>query len=244
VPDPFGQDPGGRLYGTGDRARWRADGTIEFLGRNDFQVKVRGHRIELGEVEAALRTHAGVRDAVVVARRSDLVAYVVGEVPAVDVLKMHVRTRLPEYMVPAHIVPLAAFPMTPSGKVDRRALPAPEATRPALSAEYQRPSTSVEGTIAEMWCRALDLPHVGVLDNFFDIGGNSILLARVLTTLRRDLDPGLTLLDLFTFPRIRDLATHLASRQRDGKRDDAAIRTAERADKQRAALGRARRPSR
>jgi hypothetical protein len=188
-----------------------------------------------------------VRDAVVVARGADLVAYVVGAAPTVDVLRMHVRTRLPEYMVPAHVAALQSLPMTPSGKVDRRALPAPDVARPALSAEYQRPTTKIERAIAEIWCRVLGLPHVGILDNFFDLGGNSILLASILTALRRDLDPGLTLLDLFTFPRIQDLAAHLASRQPDAQRDEAdeaAIRTAERADKQRAAFKQARRPPR
>ena len=241
VPDPFGDQPGGRLYRTGDLARWRADGALEFLGRNDFQVKVRGHRIELGEVENALRTHASVRDAVVVARGHDLVAYITGELAAADVLKAHVRQHLPEYMIPAHVVLLAALPMTPSGKVDRRALPAPEVTRPTMSAEYERPSTEVERAMAEIWCAVLGLPQVGVLDSFFDLGGNSILLARVLSALRRDVAPGLTLLDLFTFPRIQDLAAHLASLT--GTREtDAAARITARADRQRAALNQLRRP--
>jgi amino acid adenylation domain-containing protein/FkbH-like protein/FkbM family methyltransferase len=240
VPDPFGDKPGARLYRTGDRARWRADGSLEFLGRDDFQVKVRGHRIELGEVEASIRRHEGISDAVVVARLHDLVAYVTGESVREDALKNHLRSLLPEYMVPAHIMPLDELPLTPSGKVDRRALPSPEAAR-VEGAEGVQPSTGVERDIANIWCTVLDSPHVGVLDNFFDLGGNSILLARVLSALRENVAPDVTLLDLFMHPRIKDLAAHLTAAPGEERETDVAAKISSRAAKQREAHRRSQR---
>jgi amino acid adenylation domain-containing protein/FkbH-like protein/FkbM family methyltransferase len=240
LPDPFGGEPGARLYRTGDRARWRRDGTLEFLGRNDFQVKIRGHRIELEEIESRLRAYPAVRDAVVIARDAGLVAYITGEPIVADALKAHLRTDLPEYMVPGHIVALERMPVTHSGKIDRRALPDLSVVAPMLSSTYQKPSSAHERAIAAVWCAVLGVPAVGVHDNFFDVGGNSILLTRVLAALRRDVDPGLTLLDLFSFPRIQDLAAHLASRQSTTQESAAAARIADRAGRQRAALKRGR----
>ncbi|HEX6912735.1 MAG TPA: amino acid adenylation domain-containing protein, partial [Longimicrobium sp.] len=163
VPDPFGA-PGARLYRTGDRARWTADGEVEYLGRVDFQVKIRGFRIEPGEVEAALRGHPSVADAVAVVRPDAtgdprLVAYVVpapgGEAPPAAELRAHVRARLPEHMVPAAVVALDALPLSPNGKLDRKALPAPDA--PAASAEYVAPRTDTERVVAGIWCAVLGL---------------------------------------------------------------------------------------
>lgn len=242
VPDPFSNVPGARLYRTGDVVRWRADGQLEFVGRNDFQVKVRGHRIELGEVENALRAVPTVRDAVVVARTLDLVAYVTGDAVSSDNVKTAIRASLPDYMVPAHVIVMDALPLTPSGKIDRGALP--EVLHAAAPATvFEEASTELERSIARVWQEVLDVPRVGVRDSFFDLGGNSILLARVLSQLRRDVAPHLTLLDLFTFPRIQDLAAHLSASS-PAKEQQAATRISDRAEKQRAALAKNRRPPR
>jgi non-ribosomal peptide synthetase component F len=242
VPDPFSTVPGARLYRTGDLVRWRADGQLEFVGRNDFQVKVRGHRIELGEVENALRAVPSVRDAVVVARALDLVAYVTGDAVSSDNVKAAIRTSLPDYMVPAHVIVIDTLPLTPSGKINRGALPdVIHAVAPA--AVFEEASTDLEQAIARVWQDVLGVPRVGVRDSFFDLGGNSILLARVLSQLRRDVAPHLTLLDLFTFPRIQDLAAHLSASS-PAKEQQAATRISDRAEKQRAALAKNRRPPR
>jgi amino acid adenylation domain-containing protein/non-ribosomal peptide synthase protein (TIGR01720 family) len=217
VPDPFATRPGARLYRTGDRARWRADGTLEFMGRTDEQVKVRGFRIEPGEVEAALRAHPRVRQAAVAAREDGrgqqrLVAYVVGEdAPDAAELRRHLRERLPEHMVPAVFATLDALPMTPSGKIDRRALPDPApapAADPASSAPGgpDAPRGDVEETLARLWADALGRPHVGVHDNFFELGGDSILSILVIA---RAAEQGIRLTprQLFLHPTIAELAT-------------------------------------
>ncbi|HOG46575.1 MAG TPA: condensation domain-containing protein, partial [Anaerolineae bacterium] len=167
----------------GDLARWRPDGTIEFLGRADHQVKVRGFRIELGEVEATLAGHAGVGEAAVVAREDEgghkrLVAYIVGEggeAPGAAELREYLRGKLPDYMVPATFVMLAALPLTPSGKVDQRALPAPEPQQREAGSAYVAPRTPAEEALAGIWAQVLGVERVGVHDNFFELGGDSIL---------------------------------------------------------------------
>ncbi|HYW08682.1 MAG TPA: amino acid adenylation domain-containing protein, partial [Longimicrobium sp.] len=210
VPDPFSTLPGARLYQTGDRARWRADGALEFLGRLDFQVKVRGFRIEPGEIESVLVAHPAVREAVVTARddtgETRLVAYVTGHggPPDPGELRRFLRERLPEHMVPAAFVALDALPLSPSGKVDRRALPAPEAA-PAGAHPALPPATELERRIAEAWSEVLAVKAAGVEDNFFDLGGHSLLLARVHRRLA-EWAPALTVLDLFQYPTIRSLA--------------------------------------
>ncbi|HEX9940764.1 MAG TPA: amino acid adenylation domain-containing protein, partial [Thermoanaerobaculia bacterium] len=189
VPDPFSEAPGDRLYRTGDLARRLADGRIEFLGRTDHQVKVRGHRIELGEIEAALASHPAVRQAAVLAREDTpgdrrLVAYVVaepGSEPSTAELRRALAERLPDAMIPAAFLVLEAFPLTPSGKLDRKALPAPDATRPALDQGYSAPQTPAEETLARIWAQVLRLDRVGVHDNFFELGGDSILCIQVVT---------------------------------------------------------------
>ncbi len=188
VPDPFGGAGGARIYRTGDRARFWEDGTLEFLGRLDAQVKVRGFRIELGEVETALAGHPAVRDVVVVAREDEprvkrLVAYVVplpgaGEPPAAE-LRAYLRERLPEYMVPSAFVSLDALPVTPNGKLDRKALPAPRQDRPEPGDGFVEPRTDAERRIAAVWAEVLRVPQVGVHDNFFELGGDSILSIQV-----------------------------------------------------------------
>ncbi|HIQ21351.1 MAG TPA: amino acid adenylation domain-containing protein, partial [Planctomycetes bacterium] len=183
VTDPFSDRPGARLYRAGDRARWLPDGNLEFHGRLDCQVKVRGYRVEPGEIEAALCQHEGVRDAVVVARRDQptrtrLVAYVVpagGEAVSPKRLRAFLADRLPEHMLPALFVPIRRVPLTPGGKIDRHALPAPDSDRPAGAPPYVAPRTPVQRQLAEIWSALLDVEPVGIHDNFFELGGDSIL---------------------------------------------------------------------
>ncbi|HEX4494949.1 MAG TPA: beta-ketoacyl synthase N-terminal-like domain-containing protein, partial [Thermoanaerobaculia bacterium] len=207
LPDPWGT--GDRLYRTGDLCRYRNDGEIEFLGRADHQVKIRGQRIEPGEVEAALLALPGVREAVVVVRDRQLVAYVVGAVgdTAGRSLQEQLRERLPSAMVPSAIVPLAALPLTPNGKVDRKALPAPVPVSRDLPPEADR--GTLEDAIAAVWCEVLEVPRVGAEENFFDLGGHSLLLPQVQARLRDRLGREVSLLDLLTHTTVRALARHL-----------------------------------
>ncbi len=192
VPDPFGP-PGSRLYRTGDLLRRLPDGTVEFLGRLDHQVKVRGFRVEMEEVEAALLAHPGLAHAAVTASHDQagptrLIGYVAarGDIaPTVSELRSHLAGRLPDYMVPAVFVMLPALPLNPNGKVDRAALPAPGTTRPSLVVPFRQPRTSVEKTLADIWCQVLGVREVGIHDDFFDLGGDSILSIQVMTAARR-----------------------------------------------------------
>ncbi|HEX6715814.1 MAG TPA: amino acid adenylation domain-containing protein, partial [Pyrinomonadaceae bacterium] len=192
VPDQFNQVPGARLYKTGDLGRYRADGAIEFLGRLDHQVKVRGHRIELGEIETALAAHPVVRDNVVIVREDQpdekrLVAYLTAagpnEVATVE-LRSYLSERLPEYMIPAFFIWLAQMPLTANGKLDRSALPAPGRERPAPETSYVAPRNPTEELLAGIWADVLGLDRVGVEDNFFVLGGDSIRSVRVLAQAR------------------------------------------------------------
>jgi len=188
IADPFSTVSGARLYRTGDRVRWRDDGTLEHLGRLDDQIKLRGYRIELGEIEATLSRHTAVRQAVVHAREDApgdkrLVAYLVtGDAPADldDQLRTGLRARLPEYMVPARFVRLDALPLTPNGKVDRKALPAP-GERSRAEDNYLPPQTAYERELASIWCEVLGVDRISVQDNFFDIGGHSLLAIRAIS---------------------------------------------------------------
>jgi amino acid adenylation domain-containing protein/non-ribosomal peptide synthase protein (TIGR01720 family) len=186
LPNPFAHEPGARMYRTGDVGRFRRDGSIEFLGRADRQVKVRGFRIELGEIETALAAHPSVREAVVDARGEApgdkrLVAYYVpaDPPPTVTQLRAHLATTLPDYMIPAAFVALPDLPLLPNGKIDRAALPAPEAARPELGTEFEPPRTDTERKLVEIWKRVLRLDKVGIFDNFFELGGDSILIIQV-----------------------------------------------------------------
>jgi amino acid adenylation domain-containing protein len=208
VPDPFAAQRGARLYRTGDRVRWMADGTLEYLGRLDGQVKVRGFRIELGEIEARLTEHPEVREAVVLAREDvpgerRLVAYVVGEADA-DAVRAHLRQSLPEHMVPAAYVYLQALPLTPNGKLDRKALPAPELT--SAADRYVAPRTPVEEALAEIWAEVLRLERVGVTENFFELGGHSLLATRVVSRVRELFGVELSLRSLFEGPTLAEMA--------------------------------------
>ncbi|HEX6371116.1 MAG TPA: amino acid adenylation domain-containing protein [Longimicrobium sp.] len=217
VPDAFGAEPGARLYRTGDRARWRADGALEYLGRLDAQVKVRGFRIEPGEIEAALRRHAGVVDCAVIARDDApgdrrLVAYVAGAADA-DALRAHLRRTLPEYMVPAAFVAVDALPLTPNGKLDRRALPAPEY---AAHEAFAAPRTPAEEVLAGIWAEVLRTDRVGVNDNFFALGGHSLLATRVASRIRAVLGAEVPLRVLFERPTVAQLAQAVEEARRDG----------------------------
>ncbi|WP_437779136.1 amino acid adenylation domain-containing protein [Sorangium sp. So ce1097] len=238
VPDPFGAAPGARLYRTGDLARHRPDGAIEFLGRLDHQVKIRGLRIELGEIEARLLQHPGVGEAVVLARDEAhggkrLVAYVAGRDGAAlepAALRAWLAEALPDYMVPAPLLVLERLPLSPSGKVDRRALPAPEQIQAPARATTP-PRTDLERAIAAIWRDVLSVPQVGVHDNFFDLGGHSLSLAKVHGRLREEVGRALPMLVLFQHPTIASLAGALSGeasqpapeeRERGGARASAA----------------------
>jgi amino acid adenylation domain-containing protein/non-ribosomal peptide synthase protein (TIGR01720 family) len=214
VASPFSGAPGDRMYRTGDLGRYRPDGAVQILGRADAQVKVRGFRVEPGEVEAALREHPGVREAVVVpwaeaGREARLVGYVVaeeGEGMSAEELREHARGRLPEYMVPGAFVVLDALPLTPNGKVDRRALPAPEA---AQEAEYEAPRTATEEVLSGMWAEVLRRDRVGATDGFFALGGHSLLAMRLVSRLREAFGVEVPLRALFEAPTVRELAARV-----------------------------------
>ncbi|HEU0297843.1 MAG TPA: amino acid adenylation domain-containing protein, partial [Longimicrobium sp.] len=213
VPDPFGE-PGARLYRTGDLGRHRADGSIEYLGRIDQQVKVRGFRIEPGEIEARLRAHPAVREAVVVAREDApgerrLVAYVAGGAVEAGELRAHLAAHLPGPMVPAAFVWLDALPLTPNGKLDRRALPAP-GDEDASIPPYEPPAGAVETVLAGIWAEVLGVERVGRRDHFFERGGHSLLAVRLVSRVRRRLDAAAALRDLFERPVLADFARGLA----------------------------------
>ncbi|MEZ4236686.1 MAG: LLM class flavin-dependent oxidoreductase [Myxococcota bacterium] len=205
----------GRLFRTGDLGRWLADGTIEFLGRNDRQVKLRGVRIELGEVEAHLRRHPAVRDAVAEIRGAEpdrrLVAWVVGRLDAVrpEALRAHLRERVPEAMIPSAFVPLDALPLNPNGKLDRAALPAPDPARPDLVEPVLAPRTALERDVAAVWAEELGLQRIGVRDDFFALGGHSLLATRVVARLQVEVGPGLSLRDFVHAPTVEASAARL-----------------------------------
>ena len=219
VADSFSSRPDARMYRTGDLARFRPDGDVEFLGRIDHQVKIRGFRIELGEIEAVLEQLAAVRQAVVVAREDTpgdkrLVAYVVPETSSVvrtGELRAYVRKQLPDYMTPAAFVQLGTFPLTPNGKVDRKALPAPKATDYEAGRDYVAPRDSTERKLAELWEEVLAIRPIGVTTSFFDLGGRSILAARLFTKISRTFGRDLPLATLFLSPTIEQLAKELQS---------------------------------
>ncbi|WP_214103969.1 non-ribosomal peptide synthetase/MFS transporter [Acrocarpospora catenulata] len=203
VPDPYGP-AGSRLYRTGDLGRWLPSGELQFLGRRDLQVKVRGYRVELGEIETLLGQYPGVAQAVVDLREQRLVAYLVGEAGDTAELRAWLRERLPDYMVPARYVWLDRLPLKSHGKVDRAALPDP-GSGPEPGAEFTDPATPIEETVAEVWAAVLGLERVSVLDDFFDLGGHSLLAMQVVARLRKAGHTA-TLLDLFKHPTVRQLA--------------------------------------
>ncbi len=240
LPDPFVREAGARMYKTGDLGRWRADGSVEYLGRNDFQVKLRGFRIELGEIENNLAAHPSVAQGVVIAREDRpgdvrLVAYVVPK-PGAQVdpaaLSGHLKSMLPEYMVPQHFVAMDAIPLSPNGKVERKALPAPDpAARPA--GEPVAPRNDAERAIAEAMSQVLGVPDIGVHDDFFALGGHSLLAAQLTTRLNRDLGASLSLRSVFDRPTAARLAEVVGGAPGAGPRGN---RIPRRADQCRAPL--------
>lgn len=218
VPDPFSSDPDARLYKTGDRVRFLADGNIQFLGRLDFQVKIRGNRIELGEIEAVLGQDPSVRETVVLCREDTpgdqrIVAYYVPQLemhPQIDGLRAHLENKLPDFMMPSAFVEMDALPLTPNGKVNRKGLPAPSGQR-STAKTFIRPQKEVEIAIAAVWQELLKIERVGVDDNFFDLGGHSLLLLRAHQKLAHTLNRDLSVTDLFRFPTIRSLSEHLSA---------------------------------
>ncbi|HEY7770659.1 amino acid adenylation domain-containing protein, partial [Longimicrobium sp.] len=216
VPDPFGTEAGARLYRTGDRVRWRESAVLEFIGRVDEQVKVRGFRIEPGEIEAALSAHAEVRAARVIVREDApgekrLVAYVVGGVEAAG-LRAHLRESLPEYMVPTAFVALEQLPLTPNGKLDVGALPAPELAPDAD--RHVAPRSPGEEVLAGIWAEVLRLERVGVEDSFFELGGHSLLATRVMSRIREVFAVELPLRALFEGPTVAELAVRVEEMRR------------------------------
>jgi amino acid adenylation domain-containing protein len=214
VPHPFSSEPGARLYQSGDLARYCPDGTIELLGRIDHQIKLRGFRIELGEVEAVLEQHPVVREAVVVAQDDalgdkQLVAYVIPDRKqevAAGALRDFLRTRLPEYMVPGTFVLLDALPLSPNGKLDRHALPAPDRARPELESPPLAPRSPTEEVVAGIWTEVLGLEGIGVSDNFFDLGGHSLKATQVVSRVRDAFQVELPVHSVFASPTVAGLA--------------------------------------
>jgi amino acid adenylation domain-containing protein len=222
VADPFSQDAGSRLYRTGDLARFRPDGEIEFLGRVDQQVKIRGFRIELGEIEAELHTHPAIRQAVVIARlgfsgEKQLVAYLVTEQPdgeesdkdgrpSISALREYLLTRLPEYMVPNYYVFLEQMPQTPNGKIDRTRLPEPDPNLRLEERTYIAPQTKMEETIAGIFTELLGVERISVNDGFFELGGDSLLISRLVAKIHTVFDVNLPVKTIFLAPTILNIA--------------------------------------
>ncbi len=232
LPDPFSAVPGARMYKTGDLARYRLDGHIEFIGRADHQVKIRGFRIELGEIEAALGQHPAVREVVVLAQddaagevpislrtEKRLVAYLLMEHeprPTTTDLRHFLQQKLPDYMVPAVFVPLDALPLMPNGKIDRRALRAPDRSRPELDRAFVAPRTPTEVLLAEIWTQLLDIDRVGIHDNFFDLGGHSLLATQLVSRARETFQIEIPLRRLFETPTVAGLAEAIEAARQAG----------------------------
>lgn len=228
VPHPFSATAGARLYRTGDLARYFADGQLEFMGRIDHQVKIRGFRIELGEIEAALSQHPSVRETIVLAREDEpsqkrLVAYVVPKEnpgPSLNELRNFLVQKLPMHMVPSAVIILEAMPLTPNGKLNRRALPAPDSTRPALEHEFVAPRNDAEELLAAAWKEILGLNEIGIHDDFFELGGHSLLATRLQARIFKVFGVELPLRELFKRPTICGMAGIIAELQTEQSSDE------------------------
>ncbi|WP_420130151.1 amino acid adenylation domain-containing protein, partial [Longimicrobium sp.] len=220
IPDPFGAVAGGRMYRTGDRVRWNAEGNLEYLGRFDHQVKIRGFRVELGEIESALRGYPGVRDCVVVAREDvpgekRLAAYLVGGDGDAEALRAHLRRTLPEHFVPAAFVTLDEMPLTPNGKLDRKALPAPDLS--AAREAYEAPRTPAEEVLAGIWAQALGLERVGITDNVFALGAESLVATRAASAIRQAFGVELSVRTMFEARTVAEQAERVEAARHAGR---------------------------
>src|SRR5689334_703632 len=221
LPNPFSKKPGERIYRTGDLARYRADGAIEYLGRIDQQVKLRGFRVELGDVEAVLLRHPAVKEAVAMISAESpgdqrLIVYIVpvnGTLPSTPQLQRFLKQTLPEYMIPSSFIPLDSIPLTSNGKVDRRRLPALDKKRPELEHGFIAPRSAIEEQLAEIWASVLKLERVGIFDNFFELGGHSLLATQVISRVRHTLQVEIPLRDLFESPTISEMALGVAGQR-------------------------------
>ncbi|SDH32066.1 non-ribosomal peptide synthetase [Nitrosomonas sp. Nm132] len=236
IPDPFAQR-GGRLYRTGDLVRWRSDGQLEYLGRVDHQIKIRGFRVELGEIESQLLAQAGVREAVVVAQEGRnglrLIAYVAahaGMLLNASLLKTALGAVLPDYMIPSLFIFLDTLPLNPNGKIDRQALPSPEQFD---QPDYEPPVNAIEVMVSEIWAETLGVPRVGLYNNFFDLGGHSLLLIKIQHRLQERLNTPISIVDLFKYPTVASLVKFLSQ----GSADHVSLqRHQQRAQRQRGAF--------
>jgi amino acid adenylation domain-containing protein len=219
VPHPFSKEQGAKLYKTGDMVRYRADGTLDFLGRVDFQIKIRGYRVELGEIETILRQLPGVRDAIVVAREDvpgdkRLVAYTItsdSEPVAMNTMRDRLIEKLPDYMVPSAFVAVETFPLTASGKIDRKALPKPNLERGLSAISFSNPETPTQKSLAAIWSELLGLEKVGLDDNLFQLGGHSLMSVRLVTMIRQRFSIKVPVMSVFTHPTLRGLSTIIDS---------------------------------
>jgi amino acid adenylation domain-containing protein/thioester reductase-like protein len=218
VPDPFSSKPNARLYKTGDLARIMPDGSIQFIGRVDNQVKIRGHRIELGDIEATICQYPEIQEAAVITREDNvgekqLVAYLVAanSQNLYSNLRAYLKEKLPEYMVPAIFMMMDKFPLTPNGKVDRRALPAPSQDRPELDVEMVEPTNDIERDLAQIWSQMLGIVPIGIHDNFFDLGGHSLFIAQMMTQVAETFAVKLPLSELFIAPTVAGLAQSIVT---------------------------------
>ena len=224
LPDPFSPKPGALLYRTGDRARYRADGTIEFLGRADQQVKIRGYRIEPGEIEAVLRQHPAIREAAVIAQRTavgdlQLVCYVeASQTLLTQELRAYLQHYVPEYMIPSVFIVLDALPLTPNGKLNRRALPSPEEVMQEHA--FVAPATPLEKVLADIWKELLGKERIGTYDNFFELGGHSLAIAQLALKIRTEFHVEIPLRDIFEAPTIVQLAEKIVLNQAEQESND------------------------
>jgi amino acid adenylation domain-containing protein len=225
IPNPFSENAGARMYKTGDIARYLDAGDLEFLGRKDFQIKLRGYRIELGEIETVIYQFPGVKDVVVVTwgetyAEKRLIAYLVLKQPenfAIEKLRGHLKKRLTEYMLPAAFVILPILPLTPTGKIDRRSLPEPDHSRPAMTVDYLPPQTGTDQKLVAIWEAILGVENIGINDNFFDLGGNSLLATQVVSRIRKTTQVEMGLKSFFENPTIADLGQMIFQASKNNK---------------------------
>ncbi|MCA9978008.1 MAG: amino acid adenylation domain-containing protein, partial [Anaerolineales bacterium] len=223
LSDPFANDPAAKMYKTGDVVRYLSDGRIDFIGREDDQVKIRGYRIELGEIETHLSQHPNIRDAKVIvhldpAGNKQLAGYLTsrdGSALEMNGIRQFMKNKVSDYMIPAYLSQIEQIPLTPNGKLDKKALPSPTQTAPSRSSSYIAPRTTAEKEVAAIIGQVLNTPHISVEDNFFDIGGTSILAIQVVSLISKKFDTDLRIVKLYEYPTIRTLAAFLTDGQAD-----------------------------